>query len=166
MIWTHAIRTVAAGAALVLFVQRVCAAPSVLDLGVRPADEPVLCTVPVANETDRPITVRKVRTSCPCVHIAAYPAELGPGGLRETASVAANFQRMVRIADATGIPQDAPVLMLGDDLIEELDLRRFGSAGNTPGINALQRCFGRLLRPAISLVVRRASASRAKRKAA
>lgn len=77
----------------------------------------------------------------------AISAALGPAGLHETASIASNFQRMVRIADATGIPQDASMLMLGEDLVEELDLRRFGSADNSPRANALQRLLGRLLRP-------------------
>ena len=96
----------------------------------------------------------------------ALVATLGEGGLRETASIAANFQRMVRIADATGIPQEAPVMMLGDDLIEELDLRRFGTAENTPTTSGVQRFFGKLLRPLIPHLVRRMGASRAKRKAA
>jgi hypothetical protein len=86
--------------------------------------------------------------------------------LRETASVAANFQRMVRIADATGIPQEAPVMMLGDDLIDELDLRRFGSAANTPPTSGVQRFFGKLLRPLVPRLLRRMEASQAKRKAA
>jgi len=74
---------------------------------------------------------------------------LGPDGLLETASTAANFQRMVRIADATGIPQEAPVLAIGGDLIEELALRDFSSAGNTPESSTVQRTVGRLLRPAV-----------------
>jgi len=94
----------------------------------------------------------------------AIAAALGPGGLRETASVAANFQRMVRIADATGIPQQVPLLMLGGDVIEELDLRRFASADNTPAASGVQRLLGRLLRPLAPRLMQRAAASLEKRK--
>jgi hypothetical protein len=97
---------------------------------------------------------------------AAIAAELGAKGLRETASIAANFQRMVRIADATGIPQDAPVVMLGEDLIEELDLRRFESARQTPPSGGFQRFFGRLLRPLVPFLMRRVSRSKQKAAAA
>ena len=72
---------------------------------------------------------------------------LGPDGLLETAAVAANFQRMVRIADATGIPQDAPVMTLAGDLVDALALRDFASAGSTPEPRLLQRLAGALLRP-------------------
>ena len=93
----------------------------------------------------------------------AIAAVLGPGGLRETASVAANFQRMVRIADASGIPQDAPAMVLARDVVEELDLRRFGSARNTPAASRLQRLLGSLLRPLAPLLMRCTAALRAKR---
>jgi hypothetical protein len=96
----------------------------------------------------------------------AIVAALGRGGLRETASIAANFQRMVRIADATGIPQEVPVLMLGGDLIDELDLRRFATAGSTPASGGVQRVLGKLLRPLVPKLIRRVGASRAKREAA
>ena len=46
--------------------------------------------------------------------------------LIDAAGVAANFQRMVRIADATGIPIDFSQDRA--DIIESLGLRRFGSA--------------------------------------
>lgn len=72
---------------------------------------------------------------------------VGPDGFLETASVAANFQRMVRIADSTGIPQDAPVRALASDLIEDLNLRDFPSANNTPPASLVHRVFGTLLRP-------------------
>ena len=78
---------------------------------------------------------------------AAITEALGPEGLLETASIAANFQRMARIADATGIPQDAPLMAIADDLIEELSLRDFGSAANTPETGALLRLVGKLIRP-------------------
>ncbi len=72
---------------------------------------------------------------------------VGPDGFLETASVAANFQRMVRIADSTGIPEDAPVLALAADVIDDLGLRDFPSANNTPATSLGQRLLGRMIRP-------------------
>ncbi len=53
----------------------------------------------------------------------------GPAVLVDAAGVAANFQRMVRIADAIGIPVDR----VDADLSRDLRLERFPSARNTPG---------------------------------
>ena len=38
--------------------------------------------------------------------------ELGDAAMVDAAAVIANFQRMVRIADSSGIPLDEPVLMM------------------------------------------------------
>ncbi len=59
-------------------------------------------------------------------------AELGPEALVDAAAVAANFERMVRIADSTGIPLDGFVDEMTVELRQELKLERFGSAANTP----------------------------------
>lgn len=72
---------------------------------------------------------------------------VGPGGFLEAATVAANFQRMVRIADSTGIPQETPVLALAGDVIEDLGLRSFPSANNTPKEGLGTKILGRLVRP-------------------
>ena len=45
-------------------------------------------------------------------------SEMGAEAMVDTAGVASNFQRMVRIADTTGIP---PAEMGRDDLTEELN---------------------------------------------
>ena len=59
-------------------------------------------------------------------------AALGAEAMVDTAGVAANFQRMVRIADSTAIP---PVNMGMDDLAEDLNdrlgLNDFVSAANS-----------------------------------
>ena len=49
----------------------------------------------------------------------------------EAAGVAANFQRMVRIADATGIPVDDMTSELGATIREELGLYTFEGAANS-----------------------------------
>ncbi len=55
----------------------------------------------------------------------------GPAVLVDAAGVAANFQRMVRIADAIGIPVDDMQSEVGRQVREELGLARFASARNS-----------------------------------
>ena len=57
--------------------------------------------------------------------------EMGPQALVDAAGVASNFQRMVRIADGTGIPVDPGNYDMKADLIEQLDLKQYESAKNT-----------------------------------
>ena len=56
----------------------------------------------------------------------------GAAVLVDAAAVAANFQRMVRIVDSTGIPLDESSAALSYKVRKELDLQRFESAKNTP----------------------------------
>lgn len=55
----------------------------------------------------------------------------GPAVLVDAAGVAANFQRMVRIADSMGIPVDDMENEPGRQIREELNLERFPSAQNS-----------------------------------
>lgn len=55
----------------------------------------------------------------------------GSDVLVDAAGVAANFQRMVRIADSIGIPYDNSRSELSSQIQEDLDLHRFPSAKNT-----------------------------------
>ena len=52
----------------------------------------------------------------------------GAGVLVDAAGVAANFQRMVRIADSIGIPYDNASSELSQQIREDLDLGSFASA--------------------------------------
>ena len=52
----------------------------------------------------------------------------GPAVLVDAAGVAANFQRMVRIADATGIPVDDKQAEIGRQVRAALGIERFPSA--------------------------------------
>ncbi len=52
----------------------------------------------------------------------------GPAVLVDAAGVAANFQRMVRIADATGIPVDDMTGEIGVEVRTTLSLDRFAGA--------------------------------------
>ncbi len=55
----------------------------------------------------------------------------GEAVLVDAAGVAANFQRMVRIADSMGIPVDDMASELGQSIRRELKLTRFESAKNS-----------------------------------
>jgi hypothetical protein len=74
---------------------------------------------------------------------------LGPAALVDTAAIASNFERMVRVADATGTPLDPPMVMLTESIREQLDLDRFAAAANTPTPRPLWRPLGALLRPLV-----------------
>ncbi len=82
-------------------------------------------------------------------------AELGPAGLVDAAAVASNFERMVRIADATGIPLDRSVAALGADLRDTLELDRFASAAQTRRLGWLGRSIAPALRFALPFLLRR-----------
>ncbi len=73
-----------------------------------------------SGEKDDLITARKelLETASPAV-------------LVDAAGVAANFQRMVRIADAMGIPVDTKDSELSNQVRKDLDLYRFASAENS-----------------------------------
>ena len=73
--------------------------------------------------------------------------EAGAAVLVDAAAVAANFQRMVRIADSTGIPLDARNVALSATVRKELDLQRFGSADNTPPATLKLRLLSLIARP-------------------
>ncbi len=81
-------------------------------------------------------------------------AALGPAGLVDAAATLANFQRMDRVADATGIALDGPVHLLSADLRHDLGIDAFAAAANSAGNSALRRRLGALLRPLASRALR------------
>ena len=74
-------------------------------------------------------------------------AALGPESFVAAAAVASNFERMDRIADATGIPLDAPLDAISADMRAELGIDAFGSAANTKRLSPARRLLGRALAP-------------------
>jgi hypothetical protein len=52
---------------------------------------------------------------------------------------------MVRIADGTGIPLDAPLAMITADMQKEIGTDQFPSAVNTPKLNGVQATIGRVM---------------------
>ncbi len=93
---------------------------------------------------------------------AALLAEAGPDVLVDTAAVAANFQRMVRIADSTGIPLDERNVALSASVREELDLQRFASAQNTPKASLKLRLLSLVARPMAKRMIKKMEAQRNK----
>jgi DNA-binding phage protein len=67
----------------------------------------------------------------------ALLAAAGPAVLVDAAGVAANFQRMVRIADSIGIPFDYMDSTMAQGIQQELGLKRFASARHSlkPGVD-------------------------------
>lgn len=78
---------------------------------------------------------------------AAVLRGLGAEPLVDAAAVASNFERMVRVADATGTPLDPPLVIVTETLRHDLDLDRFAAAAATPPPHALWRVAGRVLEP-------------------
>jgi hypothetical protein len=54
----------------------------------------------------------------------------------DTCATIGAFNVVDRIADATGIPLDDGIRALSEGVRAELDLGRFGSSANTPGLGA------------------------------
>ena len=82
---------------------------------------------------------------------------MNPEALVDAAPVIGNFQRMVRIADGTGIPHDKPIAAMTADMREELGYNDFASAKNTPPVNRILAWVAKTLRP---LMIKRMTAQR------
>ena len=84
----------------------------------------------------------------------AVQESLGDAEVVDAAAVIANFQRMVRIADGTGIPIDAPLDVLSADLRHEIGINAFSSAEGRGKNGALRRLAAPLLRRFAARVLR------------
>ena len=71
--------------------------------------------------------------------------KMGSAAMIDTVGVIANFQRMVRIADATGIPADGPMQVMSEDLREQLGINRYVSAANSAPPSFFQRLMLKLV---------------------
>lgn len=79
---------------------------------------------------------------------------VGPAAFVDAAGVVGNFQRMVRIADGTGIPLDPPVLAFTEGVRGALGLDRFASAAHTRPLGAVARRLSRMIAPAAGPLIR------------
>ncbi len=84
----------------------------------------------------------------------AVAAAMSDEALVDAAAVIGNFERMNRIADATGIALDAPMIGLMSEVRDELAIESFGNASKTPRPNAVQRLLGGVMRAALPLLSR------------
>ena len=85
---------------------------------------------------------------------AQVAERMGPEALVDAAGIVANFQRMVRIADGSGIPLDTPLALVSAGMREELGIDAYGSADATPAVVGLRRMLGRALLPLMPLLLR------------
>ncbi|MBW2415826.1 MAG: hypothetical protein JRG76_15080 [Deltaproteobacteria bacterium] len=72
---------------------------------------------------------------------------MGEEAMVDAAAIIGNFQRMVRIADSTGIPLDAPLAAFSAGVRADIGIDDFGSARNTRKSGPLGRAFARLVAP-------------------
>jgi hypothetical protein len=80
--------------------------------------------------------------------------ELGSAALVDAAAIIGNFERMVRIADATGIPLDAPVNVGTESIRADLGIDQYESAAHTAAVRGWQRALGRAIDPLLRIVLR------------
>ena len=70
---------------------------------------------------------------------------MGEAAMVDAAAIVANFQRMVRIADATGIPSDDAMLVLSEELRENLAINDYTARANSPTIGPFKRLLLKLV---------------------
>ena len=80
--------------------------------------------------------------------------ELGSEALVDAAAVIGNFERMVRIADGTGIPLDAPVNVATESVRADLGIDRYATAANTQAVRGWQRLIRRIIDPIAPMLLR------------
>jgi hypothetical protein len=85
---------------------------------------------------------------------AALADAAGPEAVVEAAATIGNFERMVRIADGTGIPLDRTVALVSADVRADLGIDAFGGARSTQPVRGLQRWLGRAMARMMPLVLR------------
>jgi hypothetical protein len=95
-----------------------------------------------SNEEDRIAARERVRS------------ELGSEVLVDAAGVIGNFERMVRIADGTGIPLDAPVNVATEAVRNELGIDAYATAENTRSVRGWQRLAGKIIEPIARIALR------------
>ncbi len=78
----------------------------------------------------------------------ALRAKAGSAALVDAAGVIGNFERMTRIADATGIPLDGASALASEDFRAALGLEAYASASNTSPAPLWRRALAPLLAPA------------------
>ena len=86
---------------------------------------------------------------------------LGAPALVDAAGVIGNFERMVRIADGTGIPLDTVVNVGTETIRDELGIDDFAAAERTKVVTPVQRFLGQVTRPIFRRIMRTMARRRA-----
>ncbi len=81
-------------------------------------------------------------------------SELGSEALVDAAAVIGNFERMVRIADGTGIPLDAAVNVATEKIRAELGIDAFASQERESEVATWQRLMARAIDPLAKIGLR------------
>ena len=81
-------------------------------------------------------------------------SELGSEALVDAAAVIGNFERMVRIADGTGIPLDAAVNVATEEIRAELGIDAFASEERKSEVATWQRLMARAIDPLAKIGLR------------
>ena len=81
-------------------------------------------------------------------------SELGSEALVDAAAVIGNFERMVRIADGTGIPLDAAVNVATEEIRAELGIDAFASEERKSEVATWQRLIARAIDPLAKIGLR------------
>ena len=82
-------------------------------------------------------------------------AALGEAATVDAAGVIANFQRMVRIADATGIPLDEPMAVMSQQIRKKLGIDDYSSASHTPALSVKRRLLATFAGPFLGRLMAR-----------
>ena len=85
----------------------------------------------------------------------AVQSAVGDAGVVDAAAIIANFQRMVRIADGTGIPLDAPVDLLSADIRHELGINEFSGATGRGKNGTIRRLAAPVMRKVAARLMKR-----------
>lgn len=86
---------------------------------------------------------------------AGLDAVAGRAVTADAAAIAANFQCMTRVADATGIPLDTPMMAASQSVRDKLDFHHYASATNSKPIPRPLRPVARLLGKLIPAILKR-----------
>ena len=81
-------------------------------------------------------------------------SELGSEALVDAAAVIGNFERMVRVADGTGIPLDAAVNVATEEIRSELGIDAFASEERKSEVATWQRLMARAIDPLAKIGLR------------
>lgn len=83
--------------------------------------------------------------------------DMGAEQLVDALAVAGNFQRMVRIADGTGIPLDTFAMQLTQDIRQDLGLDHFEGSQNTRKLGIAAKLTSGLARRAVRRLAKKSA---------